>query len=56
MRCYARDGTWTWSRWLLSLLRFPVNAYFTWDDPAPGLYVGRRLFRAAMGRIAGANR
>ena len=35
MRVYAKDGTWMWSQWLATVLRFPVNAYFAWDDPPP---------------------
>jgi predicted ATP-grasp superfamily ATP-dependent carboligase len=37
MRVYSRDGTWTWGRWLVSVLRPSVGAVFAWDDPAPFL-------------------
>jgi predicted ATP-grasp superfamily ATP-dependent carboligase len=53
MRVYARDGTWSWGRWLASVLRCSVNAVFAWDDPRPAVSmfaqwaharaVGRRL-------------
>jgi predicted ATP-grasp superfamily ATP-dependent carboligase len=50
MRVYARDGTWSWWRWLGSVLRPTVNAVFAWDDPRPALSVARRWLGA---RFAG---
>jgi predicted ATP-grasp superfamily ATP-dependent carboligase len=35
MREYVRDGTWSRSRWLASVLRPTVNAVFARDDPGP---------------------
>ena len=35
MRTYARDGTWSWPRWLVSVARTSANAVFAWDDPGP---------------------
>ena len=50
MRTYISDGTWTWWRWITTVLRRSTNAYFTWDDPMPGLAAAgsmcRRLGRA----------
>ena len=51
MRVYARDGSWSWSRWLRSLTGVSTNAVFTWDDPLPGVELLTRSL-AARGRPA----
>ena len=45
MRTYASDGTWTRSRWLLSLARASVWSLFTLDDPIPTWITFRRWLR-----------
>jgi predicted ATP-grasp superfamily ATP-dependent carboligase len=45
MKAYFGDGTWNWWRWLITILRRSTNAYFTWDDPMPGLTAARYLCR-----------
>jgi predicted ATP-grasp superfamily ATP-dependent carboligase len=48
MRVYARDGTWSWWRWLVSVLRTSVNAVFAWDDPRPAVSILTRWLRARL--------
>ena len=50
MREYTRDGTWSWGRWLRTVLRAPVNAVFAWDDPWPAMALAVRWARARVGR------
>ena len=37
MRVYVSEGTWTWSQWVIGLLRRPVPLLFRWTDPMPAL-------------------
>lgn len=54
-KTYLKDGSWTIWSWLLSVARPHVNAYFTLDDPQPGLvavvHVCSRLFGAIKRRL-----
>jgi predicted ATP-grasp superfamily ATP-dependent carboligase len=49
MRVYRRDGTWSWPRWLRSVLRPHTNALFSWDDPVPGFVALERALTGALG-------
>jgi len=48
MRVYAREGTWTWGRWIRGLLCRPVPILFRWSDPMPAVMsMAERYLRRA---------
>jgi len=51
MNIYLKDGTWTFGKWFLSIISMPKNAYFSWDDPLPGINAMIVIIKYLLGAV-----